>query len=167
MFSVTLLNNRLRYHYYLLASSLAILFWILFSVFDQRLFFTPYLVFYIPKEGTMDFILSTFTSVMFGLIITMVVYRVINLRNKSGMRRSLSLSMLPGIIAILSSSCLGCSVYIGTLIVPMFSITTTGILYYFSAYDTPIRFASLTLLCYSVYCMKKNTNNMICSKQSI
>ena len=41
LFSMTIIRQVFGFPYYLLASSIAILFWILFSQFDQILFFSP------------------------------------------------------------------------------------------------------------------------------
>ena len=154
------------YSYYLLASSITILFWILFSVFDQRLFFTPYLVFYIPIEGTIDLILSTMISIMLGLIITMNVYYFVNaLRNQKGMQCRLSLSVLPGTLSVLSSVCVGCSsLSMGTVIISLFGITWASALSFLTSYHTPIRLVSLALLACSFYFLNKNIAKMTCSK---
>ncbi|MCC2648412.1 MAG: hypothetical protein K0R16_1215, partial [Nitrososphaeraceae archaeon] len=74
---IPLLSIRLVFSnsaYIILAGAITIGFWILFSVFDQLLFFLPVLVFYLPHDAITGFILSNITAVIMGIVISMNVY---------------------------------------------------------------------------------------------
>ena len=60
-----------NWHYVVIAGVISTIFWILFSVFDQLLFFTPVLVFYLPDDAVTGFILSTITTVLLGIVVGM------------------------------------------------------------------------------------------------
>src|SRR5215831_4527223 len=49
-------------------------FWIIFSLFDQLLFFSPVFVFYLPDDAVIGFILSNIISVLIGTVVSMNVY---------------------------------------------------------------------------------------------
>jgi hypothetical protein len=157
---MTVTREIFRFPYYLLSPIIAALFWILFSVFDQNLFFNPYLVFYIPKERTLDFILSCITSILLGLVISL---NICYLRNRLGVERRkechVSLSALPAAISVFSSMCLGCSLYLSTFSLSLFGAIGVGVLSLLASYNLPIRFISLTLLIYSLYFLNKSIKN--------
>ena len=44
--------------YIALAGTIATIFWIVFSVFDELLFFSPIVVFYLPEDAITGFILA-------------------------------------------------------------------------------------------------------------
>src|SRR5919197_2260818 len=62
--------------YIVLAGAVSSIFWIMFSVFDQLLFFSPIFIFYLPDDAVIGFILSTITAILMGIVVSMNVYIV-------------------------------------------------------------------------------------------
>src|ERR687887_270280 len=60
--------------YIILAGAVALTFWIMFSVFDQLLFFSPVFVFYLPDDAVIGSILSTITAILLGIVVGMNVF---------------------------------------------------------------------------------------------
>src|SRR5918911_3964224 len=60
--------------YIALAGTIASIFWIVFNVFDQLLFFSPIVVFYLPEDAITGFILSNITAILLGMVVSMNVY---------------------------------------------------------------------------------------------
>lgn len=161
LLSLSHCSRKFVYEYYLLLTAVTILFWIVFNVFDQRLFFSPYLAFYIPKEQIGEFILSTVLSAMMGIVATLNVYYLVkSLKYKSNLRCKVSLSMLPGSVGVLSSLCLGCSVYLNAFLVSLTGLTATSIISFFTLYDTSIKFGILILLSVSIFILKCKIENI-------
>ena len=50
-----------RWPYLVLGGAVTILFWIIFNVFDQLLFFSPVMTFYLPDDAVQGFIISDIT----------------------------------------------------------------------------------------------------------
>jgi len=63
-----------RWPYLLIAVLTAAIFWTVFSIFDQLIFFSPIVIFYLPADAVIGFILSTLTSILLGIIVSMNVY---------------------------------------------------------------------------------------------
>jgi len=63
-----------NWFYAALAIAISSIFWIIFSVFDQLLFFSPVFVFYLPDDALIGFILSNIASVLMGVVVSMNVY---------------------------------------------------------------------------------------------
>ena len=94
-------TNRL---YIAIAAAIFTIFWIIFNVFDQLLFFSPILSFYIPDDSVTGFVLTNITSILMGILVAMNVYAIRNSRLK------LDKSLLSGsILGIASSACASCS----------------------------------------------------------
>ncbi|MGA8405094.1 MAG: hypothetical protein WB664_09785, partial [Nitrososphaeraceae archaeon] len=60
--------------YLLITAGTATVFWIVFNVFDQLLFFSPIVIFYLPVDAVIGFILATMTSILLGIVVSMNVY---------------------------------------------------------------------------------------------
>ena len=60
--------------YIALAGTIATIFWIVFNVFEQLLFFSPIVVFYLPEDAITGFILSNITAILLGIVVSMNVY---------------------------------------------------------------------------------------------
>ena len=63
-----------HWEYIALAGTIAIIFWIVFNVFEQLLFFSPIVVFYLPEDAISGFILSNITLILLGMVVSMNVY---------------------------------------------------------------------------------------------
>ncbi len=59
-------QNRL---YIAIAAAVFTIFWIAFNVFDQLLFFSRVVTFYLPDDATAGFILTNITSVLMGILV--------------------------------------------------------------------------------------------------
>ena len=136
--------------YITLAGTIAAIFWIIFNVFDQLLFFYPIIIFYLPEDAILGFILSSTTASILGMVVSMNVYvlkhsRDIKLMNATSFFSGSS-------IGILSSTCASCT-SLGFLLASTLGgagLTLSTIL---SNYQTPLRILSIMLLiwaCYSV-----------------
>ena len=77
MATSVLLNNRVHLA---IVVGIAVAFWIAFNVLDQLLFFFPFLDFYLPSDALPTFVLSNVTSVLMGLVVSMNVYILRNLK---------------------------------------------------------------------------------------
>ena len=60
--------------YVALAIGIAVIFWIIFNVFEQLLFFSPIWVFYLPEDAIIGFILTNITAILMGILVIMNVY---------------------------------------------------------------------------------------------
>ncbi|HEU4443566.1 MAG TPA: hypothetical protein VFR94_02715 [Nitrososphaeraceae archaeon] len=150
--------------YITLAGTIAAIFWIIFNVFEQLLFFYPIIVFYLPEDAILGFILSSTTASILGMVVSMNVYvlkhsRDIKLMNATSFFSGSS-------IGILSSTCASCT-SLGFLLASTLGgagLTLSTIL---SNYQTPLRILSIMLLiwaCYSVSIRLNKGCKMVNSK---
>jgi uncharacterized membrane protein len=56
--------------YIALAGTIAVIFWIVFNVFEQLLFFSPIVIFYLPEDAIIGFILSNITAILLGMVVS-------------------------------------------------------------------------------------------------
>ena len=63
-----------KWPYLSIVTITAAIFGIVFNVFDQLLFFSPIVIFYLPDDAVMGFILSTLTSILLGIIVSMFLW---------------------------------------------------------------------------------------------
>jgi hypothetical protein len=120
-----------KWPYVLLAAAVSAAFWIVFSVFDQLLFFSPFLAFHVPKDAITDFVLSNIIAVLLGAVTALNVYAFRHVKRwqtrsatekkstrataASPLSSVLSPSSLPSSllsgssVGIVSSMCAGCS----------------------------------------------------------
>jgi hypothetical protein len=138
----TVFSNTL---YIAIAAIVFTIFWIIFNVFDQLLFFSPIVTFYLPDDAVTGFILTNITSVLMGILVAMNVYVIRNSKLR------LDKSMVTGsILTIASSACASCS-SIGFLVISMFGgfgIITIDLL---TNYQTPLRMVSIVILIWAWY----------------
>lgn len=128
-----------------LAAAVFVTFWIVFNVFDQLLFFSPVVTFYLPDDAITGFILTNTTSVLMGILVAMNVYVIRNSKLK------LDKSLFSGsVLGIASSTCASCS-SIGFLVISTFGgfgIIATDFL---TNYQTPLRIVSIGILLWALY----------------
>jgi hypothetical protein len=131
--------------YIVIAAAVFTTFWIVFSVFDQLLFFSPVVTFYLPDDAIAGFILTNITSVLMGVLVAMNVYVIRNSKLK------LDKSFFSGsILGIATSICANCS-SIGFLVISTFGgfgIIATDFL---ANYQTPLRIVSIGILLWALY----------------
>jgi hypothetical protein len=131
--------------YIAISTGVFAIFWILFNVFDQLLFFSPVLTFYLPDDAVIGFIITNITSALMGVLIAMNVYVIKNTKVR------LDKSLFSGsILGIASSACASCS-SIGFLIISTlggFGIFATDFL---TNYQTLLRLISIAILLWAMY----------------
>lgn len=131
--------------YITIAAAVFTIFWIAFNVFDQLLFFSPVVTFYLPDDAIAGFIVTNITSVLMGVLVAMNVYVIRNSELK------LDKSLFSGsILGIASSTCASCS-SIGFLVISTFGgfgIMATDFL---TNYQIPLRIVSISILLWALY----------------
>jgi hypothetical protein len=128
-----------------IATAVFTIFWIIFNVFDQLLFFSPVVTFYLPEDAVTGFIITNVTSVLMGILVAMNVCVIRNSKIK------LDRSLFSGsILGIASSACPGCSSF-GFLAISTFGgfgIIATDFL---TNYQTALRLVSIAILLWALY----------------
>jgi hypothetical protein len=141
--------------YITLAGTIAAIFWIIFNVFEQLLFFYPIIVFYLPEDAILGFILSSTTASILGMVVSMNVYVLKHSRDIKSMNAA---SFFSGSsIGILSSTCASCT-SLGFLLASTLGgagLTLSTIL---SNYQTPLRILSIMLLIWASYSVSIRLN---------
>ena len=120
-------------------------FWIIFNTFDQLLFFSPVLTFYLPDDAVNGFIITNITAVLMAILIAMDIYII----KKSKIR--LDKSIFAGsILGIVSSACASCS-SLGFIIISTFGGFGIFATDFLTNYQTPLRMISIAILLYALY----------------
>jgi hypothetical protein len=121
------------------------LFWIFFNVFDELLYFSPILYFYLPNDAIVGFILSTISASLLGVIVSMNIY----LSRNSSIR--LDKSLISGsFLTILSSACASCS-SIGFIIISTFGSAGIIATAFLTNYQVPLRLVATCILIVTLY----------------
>lgn len=122
-----------------------ILFWILFNILDELLYFSPILFFYIPSDAISAFILTNISAFLLGIVVSMNIYLMRNSKMRLGK------SFVSGsFLGVISSACASCS-SIGFLIISTFGgagIIATTLL---TNYQIPLRLVSIGILIWALY----------------
>lgn len=87
--------------YIAIAAFISTVFWIVFNIFDEFLFFSPVLTFYLPDDEIGSFILSGITAPLLGAVVAMNLYVFRNSSIKLSRTSLFSASSL----SIVSSAC--------------------------------------------------------------
>ena len=132
--------------YVLIAGIVASVFWILFNIFDQLLFFSPIVIFYLPDDAIVSFIISNITAILLGIIISMNVY----VFKHSKLRINFTSLFSWSSISVISSACASCS-SIGLLLVTTLGGIGVSALTFLSNYQIPLRLVSIMLLIWAYY----------------
>jgi hypothetical protein len=139
--------------YIAIAGAVFTFFWVVFNSFDQLLFFSPVVTFYLPDDAIAGFILTNITSILMGMLVAMNVYVIRNSKIR------LDKSLLPGsILSIASSACASCS-SISFLVISTFGgfgVVATDLL---TNYQTPLRIASICILIWALYSVHNRITN--------
>lgn len=121
-------------------------FWIIFNVFDQLLFFSPILYFYIPDDAQIGFVITNISAALLGIVVSMNTYVI----KTSKLRINKSSLFTGSLLGIVSSACASCS-SIGFLIISTFGgagIIATGFL---TNYQIPLRILSIAIMIWALY----------------
>jgi hypothetical protein len=133
--------------YIVLAGAVSSIFWIIFSVFDQLLFFSPIFVFYLPDDAVVGFILSTITAILMGIVVSMNVYIV---KHSGNLKVTIGSLFSGSTLSMISSTCASCS-SVGFLLVSTFGGIGVTASTFLSNYQTPLRIMSIALLVWALY----------------
>ena len=133
--------------YVALAGTISAILWIVFNLFEQLLFFSPIVVFYLPEDAITGFILSNITAILLGMVVSMNVYVLMHSR---GVKFNATSFFSGSSIGILSSTCASCS-SLGFLLVSTLGGAGITLSTFLSNYQTPLRIVSIALLLWAYY----------------
>jgi hypothetical protein len=149
--------------YITLLIAIALTFWIIFNLFEQLIFFWPVWVFYLPEDALLGLVVTTITAILLGILISMNIYVIRNVRLK--ITKS---SLFSGTgLSILSSTCVSCS-SIGFLLISTFGGLGIVISNFLSTYQLPLRILSTAVLLFALYSVHKRiTKNCVVNFDNI
>ena len=131
--------------YIAIAGAVFTFFWIVFNSFDQLLFFSPIITFYLTDDAIVGFILTNITSILMGILVAMNVYVIRNSKIR------IDKSLLSGsILGIASSACASCS-SIGFLVISTFGGFGVVATDFLTNYQTPLRIVSICVLIWALH----------------
>ncbi|MDE1845322.1 MAG: hypothetical protein KGI10_08355 [Thaumarchaeota archaeon] len=135
--------------YVLIAISVAIPFWIVFNVFDQLLFFSPIVIFYMRDGALLGFLLSTAAAMLTGIVVSMNIYALRHAISKS--LGSLFSGSSVGVTTSMCASCSSLAFFLTT------SLGTAGLAIstFLSNYQIHLRLLSLVILILAYYSVHK------------
>ena len=136
--------------YIVIATAVAVPFWILFNVFDQLIFFEPIWIFYLPEDAILGFILTTMVSILIGMLVSMNIYVIRYSKLKISRRSLFSGSSL----SIISSVCSSCS-SVGFLLISTFGSIGVIASNLLTIYLIPLRIISVAILIFALYSIHK------------
>ncbi len=135
--------------YVLIAASVAIPFWIVFNVFDQLLFFSPIVIFYMRDGAWPGFLLSTIAASLTGIVVSMNVYAL-----RHSISKSFGSLFSGSSVGVATSACASCSS------IALFFATSLGtaglaISTFLSNYQIHLRLLSVLILIWAYYSAHK------------
>jgi len=135
--------------YILIAIFVAIPFWIVFNVFDQLLFFSPIVTFYMRDGALPVFLLSTVSALLTGIVVSMNIYAL-----RYSISKSLGSLFSGSSIGVATSVCASCSslaLFLAT------SLGTAGlsISTFLSNYQIHLRLLSVAIMMWAYYSANK------------
>lgn len=139
-----------KWEYILIAFIIAIAFWIVSNIFDQLLFFLPIVIFYLPDDAIVGFVLASITSILLGVVVSMNVYIFKHIKLKVKTASFFSGSS----IGVLSSTCASCS-SLGFFLVSTLGAAGVTASNFLSNYQTPLRLVSIALLLWAYFSASK------------
>jgi hypothetical protein len=139
-----------KWSYILIAFATALAFWIVSSILDQLLYFTPIVFFYLPEDAIVGFILATVISILLGIVVSMNIYIFKNLKRKIKTASFFSGSSL----GVLSSTCASCS-SLGFMLVSTLGAAGVTASSFLSNYQIPLRLLSIGLLAWAYYSVSR------------
>lgn len=139
--------------YMLLAVLILVAYGVMLFFFDQFLFFTPYLTFYVPPSGVVNFVLDLVLTVLTGMVLTVSVRQILLQRGGRGASKTGALGIVTALLAG------ACPCY---YLIPLLAVTGTvggalgavGIL--LNAFQIPIKLAAMLILMLATYKLDKS-----------
>ena len=133
-----LTSNKLvfsNWAYIVLTGTIPSVLWIVFNLFEQLLFFSPIVVFYLPEDAITGLILSNITAILLGMVVSMNVYV---LKHSRGIKFNAASFFSGSSIGVLSSTCASCS-SLGFLLVSTLGGAGINLSTFLSNYQTPTK----------------------------
>lgn len=137
--------------YLFLSISIFTAIWFMLSIISQFIFLSPFFVFYVPTSGIFDFTLIIIIAALSGIVTSLAVYRVHILSNS--IRKS-GTGFLGSIIGTSAGAC-SCGP-VGFAAVSTFGVIGGTATSFLTNYETPLRFISIAILCYTYYASIKS-----------
>jgi hypothetical protein len=142
----TVFSNKV---YLSIAAAIAITFWIFLNTFDQILFFSPVVTFYLPTYATFGFILSDIISALVGIVISMSIYALKHTKSKIGA------SFFSGpALGVVSGACVSCSP-LAFVLASVFGTAGVATSAFLTNYQIPLRLVSIGLLIWAYYSVNR------------
>lgn len=130
--------------YLIIASIAGFVFWIVTNTFDNILFFSPYLAFYVPNDMIGVFFLSCINSILVAVLVNFNLHIIRDLKLR------ISKSAVAGTtISVISSACASCST-LGFILASTFGGLTVVVSNFLSGNQTIIREISTLILIIAV-----------------
>lgn len=124
-------------------------FWFFFNIFDELLFFSPILYFYLPDDAIVGFVFTNIIALLLGIVVSMNIYMIKNSKLKIGK------SLISGsFLGIVTSACASCS-SIGFIIISTFGGVGIVATAFLTNYQIPLRVLSIGIMIYAIYAINK------------
>jgi len=140
-----------KWPYIILGGVVTTIFWIIFNVFDQLLFFSPVVTFYLPDNAVAGFIISNITAVLAGAVISMNLYVI---RHSKGLKTGIVSLFSGSSMSVLSSTCASCS-SLGFLLISTFGGLGITASTFLTNYQMPLRVISILVLIWAYYSISR------------
>lgn len=137
--------------YLVLSISIFVILFFALSTVSEFIFFSPVFVFYVPTSAIFDFILISIIAALSGIVTSLSIYRVHILSN--GIKKS-GTGFFGSIIGASAGAC-SCGP-IGFAAVSTFGTVGGAATSFFTNYETPLRLASIVILCITYYASVKS-----------
>lgn len=132
--------------YIIFAVATTVTFWIVANIFDQLLFFYPIVIFYLPDDALVGFVLVNITAIILGIVVSMNIYVFRHSKMKINIASFFSGSSL----SVISSTCASCS-SLGFFLISTLGAAGITASSFVSNYQTPLRLLSIALLIWTYY----------------
>lgn len=130
--------------YIIIATVTGLVFWIVTNTFDNILFFSPFLAFYVPNDMLGVFFLSCINSILVAVLVSFNLHIIRDLKLR------ISKSAVAGTtISVISSACASCST-LGFILASMFGGLAVVVSNFLSGNQTIIREISTLILLIAV-----------------
>jgi hypothetical protein len=140
-----------NYGYVGLAGLVFVALFFMVSALSEYFFYEPYIVLYVPDDRVLGFVLIVILSVLSGLVIPMNVYRIRMLQNKA---RKVGGSFIGSFIGASAGAC-SCGP-VGFAVISTFGTIGGTATAFLTAYEIPMRIASIAILGYVYYTTNKS-----------
>ncbi|MHB8603094.1 MAG: hypothetical protein ACYC6W_11885 [Nitrosotalea sp.] len=144
--------------YVLIAASVAIPFWIVFNVFDQLLFFSPIVIFYMRDGALPGFLLSTTAATLTGIVVSMNIYAL-----RHSISKSLGSLFSGSSVGVATSACASCS-SIALFLATSLGTAGLAISTFLSNYQIHLRLLSVVILIWAYYSAHKKITTSCSTK---